>query len=284
MRRLLALTTFILLPLTSLAQSPTLGASYLGICHKKWPCEQSLQVFTAGDNSALGFLATTFGASCPCVKKAISQSKVKNIRIHLANGTCFKERGRTCGKYEPFYKETIKSVDRKLRNGSTALLIRYRRNVRQVRAIIDTAGPEVDVKLSLCLEAPFSQEARVKLLVTAFQEMNTSPKGVRYVDSVLPDGTCIPGLICERHGDPRKITFKPGEKSNGCIIDTDGFDYRKMKNKKEVIQSSEAQGCETFLWQPAFNLLGSGKGFIDPRKRTAIPTKADFEHLRQTLK
>lgn len=244
------------------------GASYLGLCSPAWPCEESLKALPHHGVKAIGWLANTFSHQCPCARKFLSMSGEKYVRVHLANCTCFPERGRKCGKYEPFAGETLKSTDRKLRKGNRRLLKRYRSSVRHVSETLTEAVRKTTiVRVALCLESPLSKRAREALLAETLAFF--PPEEI--VDSVV-SGECLKGLICEKHGLSVKGLKPP------CIIDTDGIDYRSGK--------VNAGGCESaFFWSPSFNLLPPpGSPFLDPLKRTAGPTSKDLHDLKAALR
>jgi hypothetical protein len=245
------------------AQDNPYGASYLGFCHRLWPCERSLRVFDGVPVKRLGFLAPpTFGKDCPCYKRFQKLPGPKYVRVTLANGTCFRERGRTCGAGELFEGESLASADRKLRRRDGRLLKRYRTNVGRVKALLAGSSDTIE-RLALCLECPVSGPAREALLSVA---RKVFPDGV-FVDSVLTQ-PCLPGLICEKHGAAPKL-------SAPCIADTDGVSHTAI-DVDEYRAATAA--CEaSFLWAPRFNLIDTSRpGFVPPADRTTRPTGDDF--------
>lgn len=261
----------LLLLLPAVAWGQLKGPSYIGICHKDWSCAPSLAVWPPGAVKALGFLAVTFGEECPCVRRFLKTEGPKYLRVHIANCTCFGERGRRCGPYEPFHGESIASANRKLRQRNPTLLKRYRRNLQNVRDILEGAVEPLTVRLSLCLESEFSSAARRVLLTEAHKYF---PRG-HFVDSVVGQ-PCLPGLVCEKHG--LRPAFPPGA---SCVADTDGDDYRGTHLGGFL---GRARACEAaFLWEPSFNALtGKEPAFVDPRKRVATPR--DFGPVREALR
>ncbi len=111
------------------AYGQAIGGSFLGMCSKNFACKRSLSVFEGQEVAATGWLIATFGDECPCAKQFLSLPGKKLARIHIANCTCFPERGRRCGKNEPFHGESIRSADRKLKARNGTLLKRFRRNL-----------------------------------------------------------------------------------------------------------------------------------------------------------
>lgn len=255
-------------------QPAPLGASYLGICHKEWPCSKSLKVFDGLEVKRVGWLHMTFGApQCPCALRFLELEGRKEIRVHLTNGTCFKERGRVCGAQEPFRGLTIKRATRALEGNNPQLIRRLKSSWVQLKPMLERAKAEgVKVFLSPCLECPLSKKARGKMLSLA-REMFP---GTTLVDSVVSQ-RCLPGSVCEKHGAAPKV-------KSPCIIDTDGVDFRDIDLSRFT---SKARQCEIgFLWSEGMNLLPKeGKEFIDPRKRKRkdAPSSFEFEALGYAL-
>lgn len=246
------------------------GASYIGFCHRLWPCERSLEPFRGVPVKRLGFLAPpTFGNSCPCYRRFLALPGPKFVRATLANGTCFRERGRVCGKGETFFQESIASADTKLKRRNPGLLRRYRRNAQRLKGILGD-HPEVTIRLALCLECPVSDRARRSLLTVAREVF---PGGV-FVDSVLTQ-RCLNGTICEKHGLRPRLAAP-------CIADTDGESFIGA-NIHDFERRTRA--CEAaLLWDFAFNLLDPSRTtFQPPLERTSRPGKWEFDNLKVLL-
>ena len=255
------------------AQENNLGPSYIGMCSSSWPCEQSLKVFDGLPVKRLGYLAVTFGEKCPCVTKFLGLPGKKYVRVHLANGTCFPERGRHCEKGEPFFGESILSAEEKLKARNPGLLRRYRRNIQFVKRNLTASDNNTTVRYSLALESPFIDRARKTLRRVARKEL---PANSVFVDSVLGQH-CLKGTICERHG-----ISGPGLAPQ-CIGDTDG----EAVTDDVLTSFLERSGqCEAgFLWVPSFNLLDAGSPvYRKPKERTAASTHEDFDQLAGWLR
>ncbi len=251
-------------------QENNYGASYLGFCSKHWPCAQSLKVFEGLPEKRVRWLAVTFGKECPCVEKFLRLPGKKLVSPHLANGTCFPERGRICGKDEPFYRESIASADRKVRAKNAGLLRKYRKNARNVKGLLKGIDADTEVIPSICLECPLSDRARVVLLTEAVKIF----PGVQFSDSVLTQ-KCLPGLLCEKHGRLPRL-------SAPCIADTDGDDFQQISSEDYRERTSSCRVA--FLWGFPFNLIDLLAGrFQPPTERTRRPVQADFEALRSWL-
>jgi hypothetical protein len=254
------------------SQENNAGASYIGFCHKLWPCERSLAVFQDVPVKRLGFLAPpTFGRSCPCYRQFQKLPGPKYVRLTLSNGTCFESRGRKCLAGELFEGETIASADRKLRRRNPGLLRRYRRIAERARLILSGSSDTIE-RLALCLECPVSNPARRSLLAVAREVF---PNGV-FVDSVLTQ-RCLtgPDLLCEKHG------LKP-RLSPPCVGDTDGQDW--ISGDLATYRQRTAACEAAFLWSPRFNLLDPARlTFQPPRERTHAPGRWEFDNLRSVL-
>lgn len=253
-------------------------ASYLGMCHPKFPCDQALAVFSGIETPCLGWLHTTFGAMCTCPKRFLATEGKKIVRVHVVNGTCFKERGRTCAKDEVFYQETIASADRKFATRNPALMRKYRRKLQEVKRMVYGRSPDaplvfdpgVEFYLSLCLECPLETRARRTMHRVAAEVF----PGVPLVDSVLTQ-KCLPGAICEKHGSGARVPA-------GGIIDSDGEDFRAFDSEAWIARNRGA--IQAHGWIPGFNLLAPGSTRFElPLQRNNPPTRQDFRDLREWL-
>lgn len=257
----------------SLADAPgNLGASYLGMCHKEWPCTQSLRVFDGMEVKRVGWLHMTFGPpECPCAQRFLELPGQKEIRVHLTNGTCFRERGRICGTREPFRGLSILAASRKLERNSPQLIRRLKTSWDRLKPLIKKAHEaQVKVYVSPCLECPLSQRARRRMISLASDMF----PGAIIVDSVLTQ-RCLKGSLCEKHGASPRVKAP-------CITDTDGIDFRDIDLARF---RARAKGCDIgFLWSRGMNLLPE-QGFVDPRKRQGkdAPSRWEFQALRSAL-
>lgn len=252
---------------------PLQGPSYIGMCNPSFPCKRALRVFRNQDVKTVGYLADAFGHECRCVKDFMALSGKKYVRVHLANGTCFPERGRRCGKYDVFYKETQKSTQAKLEQKDKRLLSRYRASIMRTKALLGGERDDVTVRYSLCLECSISDKARRTLLREALKHL---PKD-SLVDSQLRS-KCLTGLICEKHGDSMRYTA--GQR---CISDTDGISMFDANVQRLKIGSRRCEAI--FYWTFGFNLLPyeySGQ-FIPPYARKKAAEDWEFEGVRECI-
>jgi hypothetical protein len=247
---------------------PIRGASYIGICNPSFPCEKAIRGI-----KALGYLADAFGHRCQCVQEFLKTPGPKYLRVHLANGTCFPERGRRCGRKDVFYRESLKSAESKILRKDKRLMRVYEASILRTKRLLGVADAETTIRYSLALEAPFSNRARQRLLEIA----KTHLPEEALVDSVLSQ-KCLRGLICERHGD--SMRYSSGQR---CISDTDGIPLFEANLER---LRGRSQSCEAiFYWTTGFNLLPYGYTgrFIYPYERKHWPYDWELDGLRSCL-
>ena len=250
--------------------APLEGPSYISMCSKKFPCDEALKVLENSRTKAIGYLADAFGHECSCVRQFLNLPAGKYVRVHLANGTCFPERGRVCGKLDVFYGETKRSAQRKLERRNPELLKRYRESILRTKALLGAPREDLTLRYALCLECPISDRARRVLLREALKHL---PRKA-IVDSPLRYA-CLPGIICEKHGDSMRYS-----KGQSCISDTDGITF--FNANLDRLKSNSKQCEAIFYWTHGFNLLPyeySGP-FIPPHKRTKAAETWEFEGVR----
>jgi hypothetical protein len=247
---------------------PIRGASYIGICNPSFPCQKALRGV-----KALGYLADAFGHRCQCIREFLKTPGPKYLRVHLANGTCFPERGRKCGRKDVFYRESLKSAESKILRRDRGIFRAYEASILRTKRLLSSADAETTLRYSLVLEAPFSNRARQKLLKIAKRHFPEEA----LVDSVLSQ-RCLKGLICERHGD--SMRYSPDQR---CISDTDGIPFSDANLPR--LEQHSAQCEAIFYWTTGFNLLPygySGK-FIYPYERKHQPYDWELNELKVCL-
>lgn len=269
MKGFLTISLWILSISLSFAE-PIRGASYIGMCNPRFPCARALAVRP----EAIGYLADAFGRRCSCVKKALTLSELKYVRVHISNGTCFPERGRRCERMDVFHRETQKTAAQKILSRDKVIYRRFLTSLnRSVRLLEGFRGT---VRYSPMLESPLPNAVRRRLL----REVERRVGKENIVDSVLSQ-KCLEGYICERHGDrPR---FRRGEKDSRCITDLDGVTM--FEGDMEAFQNA-SKDCEAaFYWTFGFNMLDYGYqgSFIPPSQRKARPKKWELEGLEILL-
>jgi hypothetical protein len=256
MKNFLIISALVFLPTMPCWADSLRGASLIGLCSKKFDCNGVIEVLSTTpreEHITFGYLAETFGRRCTCLDRLLALPNPKVVRVHIANGTCFPERGRRCNRLDVFSGLSQKRAETLLNRNNRKLMRRFRMAVRRVHERL-SVRQDLTIYYSSTLESPFRKRARKRLLEAL--------KGIvgeeNLVDSVLKQ-RCLSDTICERHGD--RFSFPDTQR---CIVDTDGIPMCKM-NRKRFHDTSRQ--CELqFYWTGGFNLL-EGSRFIDPLKR-----------------
>lgn len=249
--------------------APRGGASFLGICSRHFPCAQAME----NHAGAIGYLADSFGHKCDCIVTMLSSGQLNYVRVHIANGTCFPERGRRCTRLDVFRGETLATAEKKILSRDAKLLARFRTAARRVKAIHSKASGDIIFRYSPCLECPFPAKVRSILIKEAARFFPLES----LVDSPVI-GKCISNVICEKHGDSPRFV-----KSQKCISDLDGVSFLDARLMRLKRSSNECEAI--FYWTHGFNLLPYGQKakFVEPYKRTHQPYEWEFDGLRECL-
>ena len=253
----------------SSARAQNVALSYLGMCHPKWQCEKSIQAFDGLPVIRFGWLEPTFGEQCPCVDKLLQDERPKEVRLHIANGPCL--RNKRCGRYEVFAGETIGSAQRGVRAAKPAIIRKYVRILDRLRSRLAKSRGALTCYVSPVLESDFDGRTRkINHSLTASYLPSCT-----LVDNPLR-GNCIRGVVCERHGPNPGLT-------SPCIADLDGIDANEISVPK-FLRNTKA--CDmSFVWSVGLNCNGHhSQTFIDPRKRDCVQTGADIEALTGWLR
>ena len=242
-----------------------IGLSYLGICHKSWPCEESIDAYKNKIDLKLSFLYDkTFGEDCSCIRKLYQDPRAKLTRIHLSNGPGL--RNRRLQKTEIFYGYNIISAEAAILRNDPELKKKFEDVAQRAANDYKESVGINNLYVSTCLECNFSALARERLINWAKPFFSKA----QFVDNPL-FGPCMPGLICEKHGDSPEL-------SAPCIVDLDGKDF----NLVDIARFKDRyKTClATFLWGAKLNLNDTiNKNFIPPLEREKIPDKQYFENL-----
>lgn len=197
-------------------------------------------------NTSIGVLDGTFGDPTPCLDKLISTGKVNAVRVHLLNGTCW--RNNKCERGEPSPTDT------------KALALRARR----YNAFFAQRG--VMCYLSPVLEHDIKDRSKAEANINTVKQ---NAPNCAIVQSAFT-GYRVPGILNEYHGNS----------ASGDITSNDGnslFDSNspKYQNSGKVI---------TFGWIHRFNFRVPGESvFVLPSKRTLAPSKDDFLQVFKLL-
>lgn len=255
-------TLLVLLALMATAEAQ--GPSYLGMCHKDWNCDATVNVYRGRKTLHLSWLTNTFGTDCSCVQKLLNDPRKKVVRVHLANSPCM--RNRRCGRYEVFYKMNKASASRAVIRGDKRITKYFDNQLNQL-AVMFSGAKNLTCYVSPCLECDLNASARRILLdrVSAALPM-CIPVDNPYRQS------CLKGFVCESHG-ANPTANKP------CIVDMDGTDGRTLDVKNWV---ERYRHCAlTFYWEPYMNCIRDG--FIDPRSRDCKYNQDNFTKTKRIL-
>ena len=270
MKTLLKIALFI--ALATGVRADNIGQSYIGLCAEKWPCNLSIAQYRSLDVIRAGWLEdTTFNQSrCACSNLLLQTSKPKIIRIHIANGTCFPERGRRCQAGEVFAGESIKSAEAKLIRRDPVLLNRLRVAAAKTAARISKGRNISELYISPVMESSFNAAAR---LVTLDVIRPYFPSA-KFVDNPVT-GSCLGGYVCEKHGEKPAL-------SAPCISDLDGADFGKVDL---IAYAQRTSQCSlSLVWGLKYNLIDHhNPNFIEPRKRGEIPNQNYFTAATVTM-
>lgn len=261
-----------LLPFIAMADNG--GVSYIGIKHKTWPCQTSLKVFDKAPEIRLGFLLDdTFGDSLQCPERLLDSPKPKHMRVHLANCTCFPERGRKCQPQELFAGLTQKEANKRIKAKDPTLLNKLRVKAAQAKAFAqkNKNGP-LNFYVSPCMESGLDAQARKVMLDVAQEYFDRSV----LVDN--PFGSApISNYIPELHGDGVYNKF------SNFIVDNDGDPFTKIKHLPQFYKGNDRSKM-TLLWDLFMNCIDPHiSGFVAPRQRVCKKDTPLFDYLRELL-
>lgn len=252
---------------TCSAARADVGLSYLGLCSKSWSCDASVKAFNGQRVIRVGWLEQTFGSKCPCAERLLKAHRPKEIRVHLTNGACL--RNRRCGRYEAFYGETVVSANRKVIRGDERILKRFTKGVLRFKERL-AKGQRVTCWVSPMLESDLDGRARAVLHSITSHHLPEC----RLVDSPHRR-SCLKGITCERHGSA-PILRSP------CISDLDGVTVEQVSVRNYLRRTKE---CDLrFIWSRGLNCLPpEGDPFVDPRKRHCAHSEGYFRGLSRHL-
>lgn len=269
LRRCLIILSLALTITCSSANAQNVAISYLGMCHPKWPCEKAIEAFDGLPIIRFGWLEQTFGEKCPCVDKLLQDERPKEVRVHIANGPCL--RNKRCGRYEIFHSFKIVSASRAIKANKAKIVRKYVKVLDGLRERLAKSRGSLACYVSPVLESDFDGRTR-KILHSLTASYLPS---CTLVDNPLR-GKCIGGTVCERHGPNPGLTPP-------CIADLDGNDANEISVPK-FLRNTKA--CDmSFIWSVGLNCNGHhAQTFVDPRRRDCAQTGADIEVLAGWLR
>jgi hypothetical protein len=254
---------------STVAHAQQTAMSYLALCGKSWPCAESLRAYDGLPVIRTGWLERSFASDCACAETILQDERPKEIRVHLANGPCM--RNRRCGRHEVFFGYTIASANRAAMRPESRLVRRYRQQLERLGVRLGSSRGGLSCYVSPVLEADINEGARKELhrLAGAYLPHCT------LVDNPLRR-RCIPGMVCEKHGPEPKL-------QSPCIADLDGVSAYETD---PALFIERTKHCDlSFLWAHGFNCNPRGESFVaDPLKRDCSVAREDIFSLTRWLR
>lgn len=253
----------------STAAAENVGFSYLGICNRTWQCEESLQAYRHSRVIRTGWLEQSFGRACPCVQTLLKDKRRKEVRVHVVNGPCM--RNRRCARGEVFYGFTVAKANRDLKRPDSRIAKRFERAVIRLRERLSAARGGLVCYVSPVLEADIGEDQRLALHRIA---------GAYLPYCTLVDNPhrrpCLPNTVCEHHGDQANVKAP-------CITDLDGVSAYDTDVSKYLRRTSK---CDlSYLWTHSFNCNDAGASFSGkPSDRNCRQAPSDIERLVRWLR
>lgn len=243
------------------------GVSYLGMCHKTWPCDASLRHLRKLNIAVI--LGPTFNdtGQCPCLARVLSDPRPKTINIKIANGPCL--RNKRCGPYEIFAGETIESARQKIRRKDPSLLNKFKVAFARASGFLrdNTKGGPLKCYLSTVLEHDFGYD-ELKILDDLARPYFPQCEIVYNPVGPVAD---VKGKISEAHGSTPRLKAP-------CISDLDGEDFQKVDLHR--YQRVTEHCLLSFVWGLKLNCNDPhSPNFVDPRKRVCTANDTYFSEV-----
>lgn len=257
------LSVYFLLCLPSFGHTQALiGQDYLGLLSPHFPYRESTQLLPP--NSAVGVLDVTFGNSTSPLDYLLSNANVKFARVHMLNNTCV--RNRNCGRYEPLYGFTLSSLEAAILRKDPKILNPLKDRVSIYKQVA-LRNPNTQILISPILEHNLKNPAwrvladAVKDVWPTVQLVNSPMRGVSAEN--------YRGSWLEKHGSPAE--------RNGKTYSLDGSEASDINIGAWVRDTKGA--VISFTWTRSYNLRTQGTTWVDPRARTAAPTRRILEEM-----
>lgn len=251
------------LGLSASVSAQDIGVDLLGLQHPLFPVADVVEMIRPGFVG--GHLDGSFETSLKPVERVLNTGHVVRWRVHIFNGPGL--RNGNLGRLEPHYGRSIGGFSRAWEKRDSRLRSYLGGRVTLYCRLFER-HPEATLEISPTLEHNLSR--------AAFREQARTVKrrcpAAIVVDNPVAGVPGVKGFKLERHGIAASV--RPP-----CNASLDGDDFHEV-DVSAYLQRFSA--CETrYLWSRALNgRLASGP-FIDPRHRTAWPSR---DELRQLLK
>ena len=255
----LSVVCLLCLPSVSLAQA-LIGQDYLGFLSNKFPHAEVRNTLPKG--MPVGVLDVTFGSDTTVLGDLLSSTTPNYLRVHFLNNTCV--RNRNCGTYEPLYGYTLSSLEAAILRKDPRILDPLKRRVTLYKGIAD-GHIETKFLLSPILEHNLKYPAW-RVLSDAVRE---AWPGVQLVNSPMRGvaAEAYKGAWVEKHGNPAE--------RNGKTYSLDGSEASDI-NIGAWVRDTKGS-IISFTWTRSYNLRTQGLTWVDPRDRTAAPTRRILE-------
>lgn len=287
MKKLLLLLS-LFFPLTTTAETPTIGVGYYSIQNKTFPCERALRVFDGVKRPALMFLWSTFGDDLSCVKKFLAlPQKKKEVYIHISNECC--RRNITCKKGELLKDVPVWKLNSNIEKSDPKTKQAYVKRLNKILNFVKEYNEDVTWYISTGLEDNYSFKAKKKVynwLKNAKINHETNERVKIYVNPL--NRTCV-NTKCEIHDKktgtnnhwlyiPDGYCVKPFDACKTNVMTQDELLAKLLKQKKNnnkfFVWWSEQQG----------RYGESPKRALAPRKRTIKITDGQIRDANALLK
>lgn len=248
---------------SSVAYSQALiGQDYLGLLSNRFPHDEVRRVLP--ERSAIGVLDVTFGSETTPLVRILDSRSPEYLRVHFLNNTCV--RNRNCGTYEPLYGYSLSSLEAALLKKDPKIIRPLQARVRLYRAI-QLAHPDTTFLASPILEHNLKFPAWRVLadaVLEAWPDVQLVNSPMRGVAAESYRGAWI-----EKHGNPAE--------RNAKTYSLDGSDASDINIGAWVRDTKGA--IISFTWTRSYNLRTQGTTWVDPRARTAAPTRRILEEM-----
>lgn len=259
----------VLFPLSLLAQNNR-GSSDLGLCSTKYNYQNFISQFREATTIRTKYLDNTFNVDgqCPNARKLMREPKALDLMLVLLNGPGLRN-GRL-ERHEIHYGYTITSLDKAIRQKKKSFLDKFRvRLAKGKRIFMDRSAP-FNLLINTCLECDLSKESRKILNEVAHEYF---PNAI-YVDNPLRD-SCIPGLLCEKHG-------AKASPSGVGSVDLDGEDYDAVDQKKYA--QANAGRARVYAWHLSNNGFKKDEAWRRPTQRVNFLSGRDAKQVGAFVK
>lgn len=233
----------------------------------------------------LSFLYNTFGQETSCLKRYISDPRLKLLQVHLVNEVC--QRNGRCGKYEFLHGMSVNEYRKKLQSSDPRTLNRLVEYSRPIAEFLNS-NLRADTRLlvSVGLESNVSS-AEAANAINALRPLFPRGEFVHNPAGINPRKGSVPNTYYEEHGSKVRLRVP-------CVANLDG-EHLEFHGEQPLLSNvisvddipaynRKFQHCEAnFLWSGEFNGIAKGS-FIDPRQRKNWPSRNLFKKYNGLLK